>query len=351
MMEIQCKICKDKIYNRNCVISRHIKKHNIELTEYIKKFYNLIGSQEFKNCSFCENLAKPEFEIYHHNQSYMISYRKGFRCDTIECKKKISLDILGIEYDSKKFEKIGSKKEYLSKLYNITIEESKKMKYSDSTKRFDNSLNSFIEIYGENYGKLKFEKRIESIINKKESYKDNLIKCDLEGFINKYGIEIGENKYKERCEKISYSNTLDFFTNKYGTEIGKLKFKNKYRRIRISKKSEKIKKILDNLKIEYISEKIFGTKSVDYYLPTINIVIEYYGDYWHCNPKKYESSYIHPQINLTAKEIWEKDINRLNIVLEKVDSVIVIWEESEIDELFFNKIIKDIQGKKTVIYI
>jgi hypothetical protein len=129
--------------DKNYAISRHVKKHNLELYSYVRKHYILIGDIVFHKCSFCEREALPSFKINHNNMTYEIFYEKGYACNTLECKKQISLDILGIEYDSKKYEKIGSRSDYLSKLYGISLEESKKMKYDENAKHFDNSLNAF----------------------------------------------------------------------------------------------------------------------------------------------------------------------------------------------------------------
>lgn len=40
------------------------------------------------------------------------------------------------------------------------------------------------------------------------------------------------------------------------------------------------------------------------------IVIEFNGDFWHCNPEKYEATYLHPKKNMTAQEIWSHDCKR-----------------------------------------
>ena len=81
------------------------------------------------------------------------------------------------------------------------------------------------------------------------------------------------------------------------------------------------------------------------------MVIEYYGDYWHCNPKKYESEFFHSQIKLTAKEIWIKDKNRLNLIMESASSVIIIWEDSNINSILLEKTLNDIKNIRSIIYI
>lgn len=55
------------------------------------------------------------------------------------------------------------------------------------------------------------------------------------------------------------------------------------------------------------------------------ILIEFLGDYWHANPKKYkENDIIHHGI--TAKKIWEKDEKRFKKLSDKGYRIIKIWE-------------------------
>ena len=67
-------------------------------------------------------------------------------------------------------------------------------------------------------------------------------------------------------------------------------------------------------------------KSVDVYIPSINTIIEIYGTYWHCDPRKYSSEYYNKSMKLTAQEIWERDIKR-KLFLESLGYTIkVFWE-------------------------
>lgn len=88
-----------------------------------------------------------------------------------------------------------------------------------------------------------------------------------------------------------------------------------------------VNKILDELKIEYEREKILGFYSMDNYLPEYNLVIEIQGDYWHCNPKKYDTpinniqckaisrdkakhTYLKKYYGIEILYLWESDINK-----------------------------------------
>ena len=59
------------------------------------------------------------------------------------------------------------------------------------------------------------------------------------------------------------------------------------------------------------------TKIYDIFIPSLNLVIEYNGDYWHCNPKKYKPDYFNQKKQKTAKELWEYDKNKIDLIREK----------------------------------
>lgn len=68
-------------------------------------------------------------------------------------------------------------------------------------------------------------------------------------------------------------------------------------------------------------------KSVDIYIPSRNKIIEYFGDYWHCNPIKYEEDYYHTQVHKTAKEIWKSDKDRVDELIKSGYGVDIVWEK------------------------
>ena len=68
------------------------------------------------------------------------------------------------------------------------------------------------------------------------------------------------------------------------------------------------------------------SKIYDIYIPKYNLLVEYNGDYWHCNPKKYSEDYFHSKKNKTAKEIWEYDKNKLDLANQRGYNYLIIWE-------------------------
>ena len=70
----------------------------------------------------------------------------------------------------------------------------------------------------------------------------------------------------------------------------------------------------------------------DIFIEKLNLVIEYNGDYWHCNPKKYNENYIHPHKKKIASKIWEEDSIRIDNMRNMGYTLVVIWE-SEFDSV------------------
>lgn len=97
---------------------------------------------------------------------------------------------------------------------------------------------------------------------------------------------------------------------------------------RISKFQRKIyeltlKEHTDALLEEYLPDV---NKSVDIYIPSKKKIIECYGDYWHCNPKKYSSNYYNKSLKMTAKEKWNKDAERICQLTSYGYDVEIRWE-------------------------
>jgi len=93
-----------------------------------------------------------------------------------------------------------------------------------------------------------------------------------------------------------------------------------------SKAEDELIKILEQNNINVISNFLLCGKIFDIYIPIFNLLVEYNGDYWHCNPKKYDENYLNIKKNKTAKEIWEYDENKLYLAKNNGYNCEVIWE-------------------------
>ena len=93
------------------------------------------------------------------------------------------------------------------------------------------------------------------------------------------------------------------------------------------------KKFLKELKtINTSFEKCTIKINKKWYFPDVidknrKLIIEYFGDFYHCNPTVYPKDYFNPKIKKTAKEIWEIDKNRIEKFQNIGYNVIIIWEK------------------------
>jgi G:T-mismatch repair DNA endonuclease (very short patch repair protein) len=69
-------------------------------------------------------------------------------------------------------------------------------------------------------------------------------------------------------------------------------------------------------------------------------VVEYNGDYWHCNPRIWKADDFNKSIKMFAKDKWEKDYVRYVTLRKMGYTVIVIWESGWIKnpEKYINRI-------------
>lgn len=106
-----------------------------------------------------------------------------------------------------------------------------------------------------------------------------------------------------------------------------------------SKKENEIFDEIEKMGFDVIQSYRVDTKICDIFVPKLNLIIEYFGDYWHCNPKKYDENYINKKKSLTAKEIWEYDTNKLQLIKNYGYNLEVVWESDLKND---NKIISNI---------
>jgi G:T-mismatch repair DNA endonuclease (very short patch repair protein) len=103
-----------------------------------------------------------------------------------------------------------------------------------------------------------------------------------------------------------------------------------------------------------LSESIVHKKTIrsgdKWYYPDIiigdNIIIEYYGNFWHGNPNQFkDTDIVHHSI--TAKEIWDFDKKRIDSLRGLGYTVYIIWEEEYIKdkEECINNLIKKIRNE------
>lgn len=87
---------------------------------------------------------------------------------------------------------------------------------------------------------------------------------------------------------------------------------------------KQIKKIYPNSK----HSVVIGNFICDIYIPELNLILEYNGDYWHCNPEVYKKNYHHKIKSKTAEEIWEDDKIKVDFIKSKNYNIEILWEKT-----------------------
>jgi G:T-mismatch repair DNA endonuclease (very short patch repair protein)/predicted RNA-binding Zn-ribbon protein involved in translation (DUF1610 family) len=94
----------------------------------------------------------------------------------------------------------------------------------------------------------------------------------------------------------------------------------------VSKREKEIVKEIKQLGYKLIHSYRVDSKICDVYIPSLNLIIEYFGDYWHCNPKKYESDFFNKKKGKFAWELWDYDKKKIDLVKSYGYNLEVVWE-------------------------
>jgi hypothetical protein len=69
-----------------------------------------------------------------------------------------------------------------------------------------------------------------------------------------------------------------------------------------------------------------GRKKADGFDPDTNTIYEFYGDYWHGNPKFYDPNDIHPENKYTYGQLYERTLKREKLICDHGYKLITIWQ-------------------------
>jgi len=195
----------------------------------------------------------------------------------------------------------------------------------------------------------------------------------LENCVKRHGVQ-GVEIWNSYIERQRYTNTLEYFIEKYGSE-GKEKWLNYNEEKSKSSNVDWIKEkfsVDDDAAIEILSQRrtpSICSKSEKHFVNAFQTalgseikytsftkqfsiwdkanhriyfyditcsskkkIIEFNGDYWHCNPLMYSGDFIHKHSNLTAKEIWSYDFEKIKTALNRDFSVKIVWESDYINK-------------------
>lgn len=147
----------------------------------------------------------------------------------------------------------------------------------------------------------------------------------LEWFIEKHGNELGRTKYLERCERIANTTFFKKYNKSNKNNYSKISqelFWLLYKELQLESKDV----YFAELNHEYGCET---NTNFDFVIKNDKKVIEFNGNLWHGNPKIFKENDNPNPYNkeLTAKQIWEEDQNKLEKAKLNGYDVLVVWQD------------------------
>lgn len=248
------------------------------------------------------------------------------------------------------------------------------------------TLESLINKYGETDGTKRYKTWIKTISLTEENfirrhgniegpilwemYRQKLaFSQSYEGYILRFGEELGNKKWQEHREKCAI--TEEKMINLYGEEEGKKRYCSFNESRILGMKNSLLNNGVSTIALEFLSEIRNKSKldiidfenggewyiriddscyAIDGYNKKYSIAIEFFGTYWHADERKYIDETLMFN-NLSASEIRERDIKRLNNIATKINYIIIVREldykensESAIDKVI--EIVDKIKSNK-----
>jgi hypothetical protein len=151
--------------------------------------------------------------------------------------------------------------------------------------------------------------------------KDRQTTFSLAKCIEKYGEEAGLTRWKKRQNEW---NDKVFNSN---THIGRGRSNLADSFIEMLFEKSPIPTILYGANEKFIYDSKFNRVYKYDICDTVNRhIIEFNGDYWHCNPKKFKESYYHTIKKMTASQIWDYDTRKKELAESYGYRYLIVWE-------------------------
>lgn len=320
------KFCSDE-----CRI--YYKNRQAALRKQERRNESLVGAEDvdYVICKICgmkvKQLGDAHFKVFH--KSSLSEYKKLYPDAKITSQAFLDEHLIGSNNPSSKEKTTEQERKERSP---FSTEFYKKKGINDDTTRKE-----FIDNVAANRD---YTTRLNYYINKgfteKEAEKmlhDRQVTFTLEKCIMKYGEEEGRRRFEERQKNWAAKMREKYENGEYSKVPYKL-ISNMYSIFEIGCIDKIIKNMsetIENCDIEdFVKQFEIFVKGLHrrfiYDLKYKNKIIEFNGDYWHCNPEIYDADYFNTQLQLTAKEKWEVDKVKEDIASLNGYKVLVIWE-------------------------
>lgn len=328
-----------------------------------EKFFKLINDCE-KTDKICKEIVGLYKKYYRNGvRDFYIDYIENHTDYTNVMNEFVEYHKYGKRLTKQKFiirygETLGCEKwnNYVKKQSFSNTFEYKNKKYGWSKEIFDQynknraiTKDNLIRKHGEEKGTIIWNRYVE---------RQRYAGCSLEYFIEKLGEKDGTDFFKKLNSKKSIN--INNFIEKYGLVEGQDKFNilmQKYSKLsRVSKNSQLFfDELLSKIPLERHDDIFYYSKNYEYFFAkkemggiyfcdfydiSQNKIIEFFGDYYHCNPIKFGKDYFNIKNNMSAQEIWHRDEKRIKDLETFFGAtVLIVWENdvrNDIDKTIKN---------------
>lgn len=161
-------------------------------------------------------------------------------------------------------------------------------------------------------------------VNAQEQVSKHQVTFSLNKLIEKHGEELGRQKWKTRQDK--WQDTLKAKPLEERLRINKAKVGSGG----VSSQERELFKLLEKhvecLKTQICLSTKANKRGFVFDLGLENKLIEYNGDYWHANPKKYSAKDVIKVTGRIAQDIWQRDAEKVKWAEDQGYEVLTIWE-------------------------
>ena len=161
----------------------------------------------------------------------------------------------------------------------------------------------------------------------------------LESISKRHKVSIDEARFLTPAS--GRKGSLHPFFGKHHSDDSKIKIvKNmKHNFSQTSKGEKSLQKEIKNLFPSAVFNKAIDVFNVDIFIPEKSLVVEYFGDFWHCNPVSWNENDYNKRLHTTAGEKWRRDKERIEKLNNMGYDVIVVWESNYKKENSLEKIL------------
>ena len=147
----------------------------------------------------------------------------------------------------------------------------------------------------------------------------------LQKCIEKYGEVEGIKRFEERQSKWSDKIESLYKEGKF-SKIPKKQTSSRYSKTAKCLFDYLLEKFPDANCFGNEIELINGNSRVYFDFSVNNKILEFNGDYWHCNPNHYLPTYFHKKLKMPASKKWKIDEEKIQLAKSHGYEILVVWE-------------------------